>query len=119
VRACGASRSIPAVQWVPVLLLPRSAPQREGPLTGAACGGRVTTIASFMKQYFTAFKTVADVPLNLSKGLGQPLCTMRAGDTTMGPIRPDKKQLNDLKAEINHVVVALLGPDYSVMLQTE
>ena len=73
-----------------------------------------------MQQYFTAFKTVADVPLNLSKQLGQPLCTMRGGDTSMGALRPDKKQLNDLKHDINHVVVSMLGATYAnAMLDLE
>jgi len=74
-----------------------------------------------MQQYFTAFKTVADVPLNLSKQLGQPLCTMRGGDTSMGErLRPDKKQLNDLKHDINHVVVSMLGAKYAnAMLDLE
>lgn len=73
-----------------------------------------------MQAYFTAFKTVADVPLNLSKQLGQPLCTMRSSDNSMGDKKPDKKQLNDLKQEINHVVVSMLGTKYSMqMLDSE
>jgi hypothetical protein len=83
--------------------------------------GRVAkTQRSFVQKYFTAFKTVADVPLNLSTDLGQPLCTMRSSDNSMGALKPDKKQLNDLKQEINHVVASLLGATYSQqMLDSE
>ena len=64
----------------------------------------------FVATYFTAMKTTPEVAANMSKLRGQPLCTMTTETYTVGGLQDstDKKVLDALKAEVQHLVMGML-----------
>uniref|UniRef100_A0A7S0WTS4 AAA domain-containing protein n=1 Tax=Pyramimonas obovata TaxID=1411642 RepID=A0A7S0WTS4_9CHLO len=63
----------------------------------------------FAGKYFTAFKTVSDVSLDISKHYGAPICTMDCDDGTLGI---DAAVVTPLRGELVFLRRAILEEDH-------
>lgn len=66
------------------------------------------TLRAFGLKYFSVFKTVSDVSLDISKHHGAPLCTMDCTDSSLGDVKSAQSTVQALRVELTYLLCLIL-----------